>query len=332
MLLYVRNEVNQNEHRTPIIPQDIPILLHRGYIIYIESSQHRIYKDEEYENKGAIITTLPWYSPEFTPAYIIGLKELRELDKLDSHRHIYFSHCHKKQKGSEIILDAFNKSNSHLYDFEHFVDGNNKRLISFGFYAGIVGCFLGLFQYIQKIQGLPNIKNLTSWNSKEEVIGQLKKDRAFISGARIAILGAYGNCGKGVISILEEQGISYDILTKTSNSTDFINYDIFFNCILLDMAYDKIWFSSDTVFLKHLLIVDISCDYSKPNNPIAIYNTETTWEEPVYSYNNMVDVIAINNLPSLLPKDSSDYFSNRFTGLLSMPLIPYGQPTAPWIH
>lgn len=312
MFLYVRNELNQDEHRTPIIPQDIPILLEHGYIIYIESSNHRIYKDEEYENKGAIITTLPWYSPQYKSAYIIGLKELRDLDKLDAHTHIYFSHCHKEQKGSEIILDAFHKSNSQLYDFEHFVDDNNRRLISFGFYAGIAGCFLGLLQYIQKTQGLPNIQNLTCWNSKDEVVRQLKKERGVLSGSRIAILGANGNCGRGVMSILDDMGISYDILTKTSNPCDFINYDIFFNCILLDITYNTVWFSSDTIFLKHMIIVDISCDYSKPNNPIMIYDKETTWKDPVYSYNNMVDVIAINNLPSLLPKDSSDYFSNRF--------------------
>ena len=64
------------------------------------------------------------------------------------------------------------------------------------------------------------------------------------------------------------------------------------------------------------MIVDISCDYTKPNNPINIYNNPTTFENPVYKYNNYVDIIAIDNLPSLLPKESSDYFSKKLLTLL----------------
>ena len=52
------------------------------------------------------------------------------------------------------------------------------------------------------------------------------------------------------------------------------------------------------------------------NNPIKIYNQATTWSEPVYSYNKFVDIISINNLPSLLPKDSSDEFSEILVKLL----------------
>jgi saccharopine dehydrogenase (NAD+, L-lysine-forming) len=93
-------------------------------------------------------------------------------------------------------------------------------------------------------------------------------------------------------------------------------FDILFNCILLDKNYNKIWFNEETIFKKNIIIVDISCDFTKQNNPIQLYNKNTTFELPVYSYNEFVDIIAIDNLPSLLPKDSSDYFSEKFTELL----------------
>ena len=36
----------------------------------------------------------------------------------------------------------------------------------------------------------------------------------------------------------------------------------------------------------------------------------------MYSYNKYVDIIAINNLPSLLPRESSIYFSSKCVELL----------------
>jgi len=64
------------------------------------------------------------------------------------------------------------------------------------------------------------------------------------------------------------------------------------------------------------LIVDISCDYNKLNNPIKIYENLTTWSKPVFNYNDYISIISINNLPSLLPYESSSYFSNIFKHLL----------------
>ena len=65
-----------------------------------------------------------------------------------------------------------------------------------------------------------------------------------------------------------------------------------------------------------VVISDVSCDYTKPNNPIDIYDEATSWDKPVYSYNDFVDIISIDNLPSMLPKESSDNFSNNLTKLL----------------
>jgi hypothetical protein len=57
-------------------------------------------------------------------------------------------------------------------------------------------------------------------------------------------------------------------------------------------------------------------DYTKINNPIQLYNSSTSWNEPVFKYNEFVDIIAIENLPSLLPYESSNDFSKKCTELL----------------
>ena len=81
-----------------------------------------------------------------------------------------------------------------------------------------------------------------------------------------------------------------------------LDSDIFYNCIKLEEDYNETWFDENTEFKHPIIICDISCDYMKSNNPIKIYNEKTTWEKPIYNYNNFVDIIAIDNLPSLLPQ------------------------------
>ena len=42
VILYLRNEENINEYRTPLTPNDTKILLENDFIIYIQSSDTRI--------------------------------------------------------------------------------------------------------------------------------------------------------------------------------------------------------------------------------------------------------------------------------------------------
>ena len=135
----------------------------------------------------------------------------------------------------------------------------------------------------------------------------------------IGIIGHKGNCGTGVIEILQSLNLNYEIIDKNMENKGIYmkKFDILYNCICLNNSSNEIWFDKSTIFTKKLLIVDISCDYKKPNNPIHIYNESTTFENPVYKYNNYVDIIAINNLPSLLPKDSSLDFSNKLVNFIN---------------
>ena len=55
-ILYIRKEINDNEYRTPLTPKDGEKLIKQGWIIYIESSDNRIYKDNEYSEVGCIVT------------------------------------------------------------------------------------------------------------------------------------------------------------------------------------------------------------------------------------------------------------------------------------
>jgi len=320
--IFLRNEVYENEIRTPLIPSDIKILINNNFTVFVESCPYRIYADELYEKEGAIITLDKWYDIKYKNFIIIGIKELNYLEKLNKHTHLYFSHSYKKQKNSGMILNAFIKSHSKLYDFEYFLNNqeNRKRIIAFGYFAGLVGAVLGVKQFYNKINKLDNIKELKPWITLNEMIEYVKIEASYITNKindiKIGIIGSNGRCGKGVQFILDTLNIKYIEIEKEKEKEMEINFDILFNCILLDRNYNNIWYNSKSIFNKNLVIVDISCDYTKINNPIQLYNSSTSWNEPVFKYNEFVDIIAIENLPSLLPYESSNDFSKKCTELL----------------
>jgi saccharopine dehydrogenase (NAD+, L-lysine-forming) len=305
--IFIRRELNPNEHRAPIVPKDAAYLISKDVTVFCQKATNRIYTDSEYEEAGVILTDDEWYENKYKDTLIIGLKDLQNLDKLSKHKHMYFSHSFKNQNAADTILSAFTKSNSVIYDFEYFTNSENKRLIAFGYYAGVAAAHLGIKQYLNRLLYNTDINNLSN-----SVPIELEVKYAI----KVAIIGAEGRCGLGVRSILEKYKIAYDTFSKDSNMDTLITYDIIFNCILLDESYTNVWFDNTTIFTKHIVIVDISCDYSKVNNPIKLYSSATSWITPVFNYNSLVDIIAIDNLPSLLPKESSDMFSSICKDLL----------------
>lgn len=61
---------------------------------------------------------------------------------------------------------------------------------------------------------------------------------------------------------------------------------------------------------------DVSCDTTNPNNPIPIYDINTTFVQPTVpaklpsgSSDLPLSVISIDHLPSLLPREASEAFS-----------------------
>jgi saccharopine dehydrogenase (NAD+, L-lysine-forming) len=103
---------------------------------------------------------------------------------------------------------------------------------------------------------------------------------------------------------------------STSDKSDLKTYDIVFNCIFLSEDFQEIWIDYIDDIDRPFLLVDISCDYTKSNHPFPIYNEGSSWSKPVLRISDNVDIIAIDNLPSLLPKDSSDEFSKILLDLI----------------
>lgn len=323
-VIFLRNEINVDEYRCPLVPNDVKTLIENGFVIYIERSNHRVYSDEEYEKTGARLTDLSWFHDSFRHSLIIGLKYFSDLefDYLNGHTHVFFAHSFQNQRGSERILDAFHRSKSVLYDYEYMLDPT--RVIAFGKYAGIVGGGLALLHLSDKIS------NLKPWSSKDSLFEDIKQSRMTYlmdkalnqrmigkpTTTKICVIGPNGRSGKGVCELLDHFNIEYVKKDSASDKSDLKTYDIVFNCILLAEDFKEIWIDSIDDIDHPFLIVDISCDVMSSNHPFPFYKEITSWEKPVLRVSDNVDVITIYNLPSLLPKESSDEFSKILLNLI----------------
>lgn len=65
-------------------------------------------------------------------------------------------------------------------------------------------------------------------------------------------------------------------------------------------------------------LCDVTADVGSPLNLLPVYDTPTDWDHPVRRLREhpVLDLIAIDNLPSLLPLEASTDFSAALTPLL----------------
>ena len=65
---------------------------------------------------------------------------------------------------------------------------------------------------------------------------------------------------------------------------------------------------------RHLVsISDVGCDPTGPCNPLPIYQSITTMDQPTITIdeNGPLDITAIDHLPSILPRESSQDFCEQ---------------------
>jgi len=199
---------------------------------------------------------------------------------------------------------------------------------AFGRPAGSVGAALGVLQWVaqreRQILSAPLQPFETEEKMVEELQAALKRVNAF---PRVIVLGALGRCGQGASNILQRCGIPaanlffWDLqeTKKGGPFAEILDYDIMINCIYLSgaippfLTHELLVTAAATPPRRLTVVVDVSCDTSNPYNPLPIYKEGTTLASPVLrvatSKAPALDVIAIDHLPTLLPRESSNVFS-----------------------
>jgi alanine dehydrogenase len=313
----VKERKNPPDRRVVFTPEELVRLQqqHPEVTVQVESSDIRVFSDENYSKLGIEV------AEDISDCDVFfGVKEIPVDALLPNKKYFFFSHTIKKQSHNQKLLRAILDKNIELYDHETIVDANNKRLIGFGRYAGIVGAYNGFRAFGIKYD-LFNIPKAETLQNKEDLIARLK--RQTLPNIKIVLTG-HGKVGMGAKEILDgmkiKQVSTNDFLTKIYSQAVYTQIDVLdYNKRLDGQVLDKTDFyinpqeytsnferftkvadifmaghfhangSPDILTLEMLkksdlkikVVADISCDVE---GPIASTLRASTIAEPFYGF------------------------------------------------
>ena len=211
------------DRRVVFTPEELVRLKeeHPEAIVKVESSAIRVFKDDDYRNLGIEV------ADDITDCDVFfGVKEIPVDNLIPNKKYFFFSHTIKKQVHNRKLLQAILEKNIELYDHETIVDANNKRLIGFGRYAGIVGAYNGFRGFGIKYD-LFNIPKAETLKSKEDLIIRLK--RQILPNIKIVLTG-HGKVGMGAKEILDGMKLKQvspdDFLNKVYTQSVYTQIDV----------------------------------------------------------------------------------------------------------
>ncbi|MCL7409583.1 saccharopine dehydrogenase [Marivivens donghaensis] len=326
--LWVRAEQRQNEERVGITPNGVAELLAKGFKVTVEESTQRVIPISDYRDTGCDIAPEGSWETAPSDAIIFGLKELPETGTPLRHRHIMFGHAYKGQPSGRVLLDRFNAGGGTLYDLEYLTFEDGRRVAAFGYWAGYAGAAVTALALAAQPAECAPVTTFSSATNMANTVRDALNGRPTTA----LIIGALGRVGSGAAALCEAAGISvtkWDMAETASGGPfpEILDHDLFFNCILARPGTPVfVPASTPTDPRKLRAIGDIACDPDSDFSPIKVYDRTTTWDAPTIRVHNNppLDVMAIDNLPSLLPRESSeDYAGQLFAHLATLDQIDH---------
>ncbi|KGK80266.1 saccharopine dehydrogenase [Thalassobacter stenotrophicus] len=323
--LWVRAESRAHEQRVGITPEGCAALIARGFQVTVEQSPTRIIEAEAYRAAGCAIAPEGAWTGAPKDAIIFGLKELPEDGTPLIHRHIMFGHAYKGQPAGQVLLQRFRAGGGALYDLEYLVDAQGRRVAAFGYWAGYAGAAVALMCWVAQQRGAL-CGPVGAYATADDMRAALRADLADINAAppTALIIGALGRVGTGAADLCTAMGVpvtKWD-MDETAHGGPFpevLAHNIFLNCILARPG-TPIFVASDAgAAARELSVIgDIACDPDSAFSPIKVYDRVTTWETPALRVHDApaLDVTAIDNLPSMLPLESSEDFAAQLLPVL----------------
>jgi saccharopine dehydrogenase (NAD+, L-lysine forming) len=324
--LWVRAEQRANEERTGLTPDGAAALIAAGIRVTVEESHARAIAIRGYRAAGCDIAAENLWPDAPRDAIIFGLKELPDDGTPLTHRHIMFGHAFKGQPAGQILLRRFNAGGGALYDLEYLVDDAGRRVAAFGYWAGYAGAAVALKCWAA--QGRGELAGpVHKYAGKPALLADLGAELGTRPRPRAIVIGALGRVGTGASDLcaaLDVPVTKWDIAETASGGPfpEVLAHDIFLNCILARPGCPVFVPRSALTAPRALRVIgDIACDPTSDFSPIKVYDRTTDWDAPALrvATDPMLDVTAIDNLPSLLPVESSeDYAAQLLPSLLTL--------------
>ena len=334
--LWVRAEQRPHEERVGLTPDGAAALLAAGIRVTVEASSVRAIPLAGYSAAGCTIAAQNSWPGAPRDALIFGLKELPDDGSPLGHRHILFGHAFKGQPAGQVLLGRFRAGGGALYDLEYLVDDAGRRVAAFGYWAGFAGAALALKCWAAERRG-GLAGPVARYSGKVAMLAELAAELAALGETRprALVIGALGRVGTGAADLCAAMGVAvtkWDMAETASGGPfpEVLRHEIFLNCILARPGC-PMFVAADAVTAPRKLTVigDIACDPTSAFSPIKVYDRATDWDAPARRVHETppLDVMAIDNLPSLLPVESSqDYAGQLLPTLLALAALDHG----PW--
>ncbi|WEF24986.1 saccharopine dehydrogenase [Paracoccus sp. S3-43] len=334
--LWVRAESRPNEGRVGITPAGVADLIARGFTVTVEDSRRRVLPTETYARAGAAIAPEGSWPTGPDDAIVFGLKELPDDGTPLRHRHVMFGHAFKGQPAGQVLLRRLKAGGGALYDLEYLTDEDGRRLAAFGYWAGYAGAAVSLRAWAAQQRG-GICGPVHAYADKDLLLDELRAqlDATGRARPRALVIGAKGRVGTGAADLLAAMGapVTRWDMAETAHGGPFpevLAHDIFVNAILAQPGAPVFVPASAVAPGRALTVIgDVACDPTSDFSPIKVYDRTTNWDRPVRRVADRpsLDVMAIDNLPAMLPRESSlDYAGQLLPVLARLDRIDDG----PW--
>jgi alpha-aminoadipic semialdehyde synthase len=385
-----REDKSRWERRVPITPEVAAELIqHHGIQLVVQPSPIRAFSDSEFMAVGATV------QESLTPCPIVfAIKEIPAPVFEPDKAYMFFAHVIKGQPFNMPMLRRIMELGCTLIDYEKVTDDEGRRLIFFGWHAGVAGMLETLWTLGKRLawQGIDTpfarlrhpheYHDLAAAKAAVAEVAEAIRTHglpAAIAPLTIGVAG-YGNVARGVWDILDllpvrtidptelavvpvdwpssrhvlyvttfreehmarpkAAGKAFDLQSYYTHPENFApafepylaHLDVLVNAIYWDPRYPRLVTKrylaeqAEREPLRLRVIGDISCDIdgsiectvraTEPGEPVFVYNPATGDAVDGYGGDG-VAVMAVDILPSELPRDASTYFSR-----ILLPYLP----------
>lgn len=335
------------DKRVPFTPDQCKEIMEKypHVTVKVQSSHVRCFTDDDYRRVGVIV------QDDVSDCDILmGVKEVPKPDLIPDRKYLFFSHTIKEQPYNRELLQKMLALNIQMIDYECLTDEKGHRIIGFGRYAGIVGCYNGLRAYGLR-HGKFALQPAHECYDYDELKGQLEKvelpndfkivitGRGRVSGGAIEVLHAAGVKEVGWEEYLEKD-FAHPVFTvlsvceynKKENGGQCIHDEFFKHpegYVSDFMRFAKItdlyiashfWDShAPYIFTREDMkredwnidtVADISCDI---DGPVACTLRPSTIDDPFYGYNPQTE-------------EEADFMDTNNVGVMAVDNLPCELP------
>lgn len=261
------------DKRVPLSPKQCRWILdnYPNIELVVQKSSIRKYQDTEYLNEG--ITMVDGVED---CDVLLGVKEVPIDQLIPNKKYFFFSHTFKKQPYNRKLLQVIIDKNIQLIDWETITNAKGQRLIAFGRFAGIVGCFNGLLGYGKKTNSY-HLKRAHLCEDRQEMEEELHKLN-LPNDFKLVITGG-GRVAKGALEVIEKTNIK-KVSPEDFLTNDF-NFPVYTQLVIKDYvsrddkkSFEKSAFFANPVghystFMKYAQVADlyVACHYWENRSP-----------------------------------------------------------------